>query len=301
MKNALRKMLTVAALAVLSLVTCHSSLFGQSIAFYQLGTVPPVTGNQPTIQSNMAFPGTAVGTAAGTQQILVENIGASTASTVVVVATGGSSADFGGSSLTTSPVTNCGGSLTAGQVCTVSVTFTPAAAGARSSTLSVSGSNFTTATIPITGYGISLNATATNAVALVIAPAATLSLTAASCGALVQMGATAGEVVTLPAPIVGCTYNFVITVTNTSASNEIRTDGSSHFLLGAVEHSATGIAPLMFWADGTSIQAFKANGSTTGGLIGSQLTVIGASATQWAITGTNECTATCTTAFTATP
>jgi hypothetical protein len=137
-----------------------------------------------------------------------------------------------------------------------------------------------------------------------IAAAATLSLTIANCGQLVLMGQTGGEVVTLPAAsaaTVGCTYEFAITTTNTSASNEIRTNSSSNFLLGAANHSATGIAGLMFWADGSTIQAIKMNGSTTGGLIGSTFRVVGISATQWEISGTNECTATCTTAFTATP
>lgn len=131
----------------------------------------------------------------------------------------------------------------------------------------------------------------------------TLALTTAQCGQLVQMGDLAGEVVTLPNPagFVGCSYDFVITISNTSNSNEIRTDGSSRFLLGAVEHSATGIAPLTFWADGTATQALKMDGAHLGGLIGSTFHVQAISSTQWEITGRNECTSVCTTGFTATP
>lgn len=134
-----------------------------------------------------------------------------------------------------------------------------------------------------------------------IAAAATLSLTTAQCGSVVLVGQATGEVVTLPAPSVGCAYDFVITTSNTSNSNEIRTDTATHFLLGAVEHAATGIAPLTFWADGSTIQAIKMDGSHLGGLVGSIFHVVGISTTQWEISGRNECTTVCTTAFNATP
>lgn len=298
MKNPLRRILTVAMFALLSLVTCHSSLlFGQSavISFYQTGTIYP-----PVVMSQLTFPATAIGASAVTQSFVVQNTGTATAASLTVSVSTGNTSDF---SITTSPATNCGGSLTVNATCTVTVTFTPTASGARSSTVAASwtGSGSPGAALTIAGTGIALNANALNTVAPVIPVAATLSLTAANCNALVQMGATTGEVVTLPAPIVGCTYQFAITVSNTSNYNEIRTDGSSHFLLGAVGHSATGIAPLNFWADGSTIQAIKMDGAHLGGLIGSTFDVTGISSTQWEISGTNECTATCTTAFTATP
>ena len=135
----------------------------------------------------------------------------------------------------------------------------------------------------------------------IIAAAATLSPTIAQCGSLIQMGATTGEVVTLPPPVQGCSFDFLITVTNTSNSNEIRTDSGSTFLAGSVAHSATGIAALTFWADGTSTQALKMDGAHLGGLIFSNFHVLANSATQWEISGTNLCTATCTTGFNATP
>lgn len=135
----------------------------------------------------------------------------------------------------------------------------------------------------------------------VIPTGATIAPTAAQSGSIISFGATGGSVVTLPAPVVGMWFDLVITVSNTSASNEIRTNAGSVFLLGAVEHSASGIAPLTFWADGTATQAIKMNGSTTGGLIGSKFKVTCVTATQWSISGTNLGTATMSTAFTATP
>jgi hypothetical protein len=134
----------------------------------------------------------------------------------------------------------------------------------------------------------------------IIAPAATLTLTNAQSGSLVQMGATTGEVVTLPTPVPGVNFTIAITVSNTSNYNEIQTPAGV-FLLGTVSHSASGIAPLNFWADGTSIRALKMDGAHLGGLIGSYFEIYAISTTQWVIGGTNLGTATMTTAFTATP
>ncbi len=135
----------------------------------------------------------------------------------------------------------------------------------------------------------------------VIPTGATIAPTAAQSGSLIAFGATGGSVVTLPPPVVGVWFDLVITVSNTSAANEIRTNTGTVFLLGMAEHSATGIAGLDFWADGTSIQAIKMDGAHLGGLIGSKFHVVCISATQWYITGINLGTATMTTAFTATP
>ena len=132
-----------------------------------------------------------------------------------------------------------------------------------------------------------------------IAAAATLSPTcAANSGSLIYFGATTGEVITLPAtPTPGCWFDFSITVSNTSNYNEIESGGSAIYFLGEAEHAASGIAPLDFYANGTSTIALKMDGAHLGGLIGSHFHVWGISATQWGISGTNEGTATMTTAF----
>ena len=135
----------------------------------------------------------------------------------------------------------------------------------------------------------------------VIQAGATLSLSIAQSGSLVLFGALTGSVVTLPPPVAGASFTLVVSVSNTSNSNEIRTDSSATFLVGAVDHSATGIAPLAFWADGSTIQAIKMDGAHLGGLVGTKLTVNAISATQWQIAGTNLGTATMTTAFNTTP
>ena len=135
----------------------------------------------------------------------------------------------------------------------------------------------------------------------IIAAGATAAPTIAQSGSLILMGATGGEVVTLPVPTVGAWYDVVITVSNTSAANEIQTDSSSTFLLGEVQHCATTIACLDFWANGSTIQAIKMDGAHLGGLIGSHFHLKAISITQWEISGSNLGTATMTTAFTTTP
>jgi hypothetical protein len=133
---------------------------------------------------------------------------------------------------------------------------------------------------------------------------ATLSPTcAAQSGQVIFMGAATGEVVTLPAAgagTVGCYFDFIITVTDTSNYNEIQTVGSN-YLLGEVQACASGVSCLDFWADGSSIKALKMGQTTTGGFLGSHFRVIGISSTQWEIFGVELGSGTMVTAFTATP
>ena len=119
-----------------------------TISFFQTTSIYPY----PAI-TTLNWGGTQVLVAATTQTFVVQNTGTATASTVVVAVATGNTSSFAAS---TSPVTNCGGSLAVNATCTVTVTFTPQAAGALTSTIAVSGSNFTTASLTIAGIGISL-------------------------------------------------------------------------------------------------------------------------------------------------
>jgi hypothetical protein len=103
---------------VLSLCLCVSVVKGQS-------AVPSV----------VAFGAGPVGTAMATQATVFTNTSASTLASLSVSASGTNSGDF---SLSTNPSTNCGGLLTAGSACTVTVTFTPGGVGARTASISFS-------------------------------------------------------------------------------------------------------------------------------------------------------------------
>jgi Abnormal spindle-like microcephaly-assoc'd, ASPM-SPD-2-Hydin/Cep192 domain 4 len=81
--------------------------------------------------STLTFSGQQVGTSSSAHSVTLTNSGGAALSISSISITGGNSGDF-------SKSTTCGSSLAAGASCTISVTFTPSAAGTRSSTLAVS-------------------------------------------------------------------------------------------------------------------------------------------------------------------
>lgn len=131
---------------------------------------------QSAIPSTVSFPAGTVGAAeAGTLATVFTNTSPVTITSLTVTVTGGSSGDY---SVTTSPSTNCGGSLTAGSACTITVTFTPGGFGARNSTLAIAwtGTASTPFTVFLAGTGIASSAGAA-AQTLVVATAYTNATT----------------------------------------------------------------------------------------------------------------------------
>ena len=115
---------------------------------------------------------------------------------------------------------------------------------------------------------------------------ATRTLTAKESGALCHFDAAAGVVYTLPAPVLGMEFKFITTVTCTSNSHKIISNAATVFLLGEVFMYTTATASGAGFAfNGTTHVACTSNGTTTGGLIGSEITVRALSSTQWLITG----------------
>lgn len=115
---------------------------------------------------------------------------------------------------------------------------------------------------------------------------ATRTLLPEEAGALCLHDRAAGVVYTLPTPSIGMQFEFLVTVTITSNAAKIITKAATEFLLGEVFMFTTATASgAGFAADGTTIRALSANGSTTGGIIGERYKVIALSTTQWAITG----------------
>jgi F5/8 type C domain/Pectate lyase superfamily protein/Abnormal spindle-like microcephaly-assoc'd, ASPM-SPD-2-Hydin len=96
--------------------------------------------------SSLSFVGTIVGSPSATQTVAVSNTG-TTSATVSGVTTSG---DFS--------QTNTCGTLAVGASCTVTVRFTPSAAGSRTGTLSIaSNANNNPATVALSGSGIGAN------------------------------------------------------------------------------------------------------------------------------------------------
>lgn len=116
---------------------------------------------------------------------------------------------------------------------------------------------------------------------------ATRQLLAKESGSLCLMDRAAGVIYTLPTPSIGMQFEFLVTVSVTSNAHKIVTAATaSQFLLGEVFMYTTATASgAGFAANGSSIGALSANGSTTGGLIGERYIVTAISTTQWAIWG----------------
>lgn len=147
----------------------------------------------------------------------------------------------------------------------------------------------------LTYVGSVSSVTADGAASLALAPqtgglvsgsGATVTLTAAQSGSTILLDRAAGIAFTLPAPVVGLKFTFIATIAVSSNAYSVTTDAGTTFLLGGVQQiiaaSATSEGQV---ADGTSDTAMSMNGSTTGGLVGTQFTVECVSATQWQVSG----------------
>lgn len=124
---------------------------------------------------------------------------------------------------------------------------------------------------------------------IIDAVGATRTLAPEESGALCRYDVATGVVYTLPPPsaqTIGLWYDFAVTVSVTSNAHKVITDAATTFLVGAVLMGSIATAsPGGFSANGTTIRALSANGTTTGGLIGETYRLTCISATQWQISG----------------
>lgn len=116
---------------------------------------------------------------------------------------------------------------------------------------------------------------------------ATRKLKANESGSLCLFDRAAGIVYTLPTPIVGMTFEFLVTVAVTSNAHKVITSAATEFLLGGVIMGDVTVAQSgdYFEADGSTHVAISAGGSTTGGLLGERYKLTAISTTQWVIHG----------------
>ena len=129
---------------------------------------------------SLAWADVALGSQGAPQSITLSNIGTSQISIGNIAISGTNAGDFAISSKT------CGASLAASSNCSVTITFTPAAPGARQATLSITHSGFNSSeSVPLSGSGTGKIST------LTVSPQ-TLSFGAADIGS-----STAAQTVTL--------------------------------------------------------------------------------------------------------
>ena len=122
-------------------LTITASGLTNTVPLSGTGVAPgPILNANPT---SLTFPATIVGTAAATQTVTVTNSGTTSATVSGVSASG----DFS--------QTNTCGTLAVGASCTVTVGFTPSAAGARTGSVTLtSNANNSPTTISLSGSGI---------------------------------------------------------------------------------------------------------------------------------------------------
>lgn len=148
-------------------------------------------------------------------------------------------------------------------------------------------------TSTVTAVGIVNTGTSTGGKRAVTASGGTArTLTAAGSGSVNLFDSAAGITYTLPAPVVGLTYDFVWTVSQSSSAHVIVTDAATTFLLGGVStFSATDVTPSatlgpkFFAANGTTHVKYTSNATTTGTATGSWLRLICVSSTVWYVNG----------------
>lgn len=128
---------------------------------------------------------------------------------------------------------------------------------------------------------------------------ATRTLTKAESGANVLFNRAAGIVYTLPPPVPGTKFTFIVTVSLTSNAYTVNTSGATVFIVGSLEGDIEGAATgETHFANGSTHIGISMNATTTGGLIGGIFTLECISSTLWMVTGNTSCTATPATPFT---
>jgi hypothetical protein len=130
-----------------------------------IGTGAGGTATVTVTPSSLTYSAQTVGTTSGAQSVTVSNTGSTAVNFAGFSIIGANSSDFALGSGAGAGTCNPSGSLGANASCTISVTFTPTATGARSATLSITDN--------ATGspQSVSLNGTGTNAQVIISIPA----------------------------------------------------------------------------------------------------------------------------------
>lgn len=116
-------------------------------------------------------------------------------------------------------------------------------------------------------------------------------------GAVVLLDHAAGATVTLPAPLAGLKFTFVVKTTVTSNAYKVITDAATTFLQGCLRVPVAAGTGTDFFADGTTDVSINLNGSTKGGLLGGEFELVCVDGTQWQVNGVVEGSGTVATPF----
>jgi hypothetical protein len=130
-----------------------------------------------------------------------------------------------------------------------------------------------------------LNSTANVQPAITTATASPLPILS---GSTFLLSRAAGTTITLPAPVPGTNYSFVVITAVTSNSYKIITDAGTTFMQGIDTIGFSTLGSIEnFQGNGTSHISFNMNGTTTGGLIGTQVDCLCITSTLWQVNANN--------------
>lgn len=121
-----------------------------------------------------------------------------------------------------------------------------------------------------------------------LANAATLTLTGPDTGGLILMDRAAGSAIALPsAPADGTNFTFQ-TKTDPSTGNYTITTGGSDIFAGSTYSKVAGAVDTMFSATAGTETIITLNGTTSGGLIGTDIDMVyRADGAAWYVSGVN--------------
>jgi len=242
------------------------------------------TGTSPGVGlslSSLTFGSQLVGTSAAAQTVTLTNNGNGTLNFTSIAVTGANAADF--------PETStCGSSLAALENCTISVTFTPAAAGSRTATVNISDNAAgSPQTVSLTGTGTSPTVTLTASSLTFItqtlgttSPAQSVTLSnsgnaALNIASIALAGANPGdftETTTCGASVAAggsCTISVTFTPTSAasySASVVITDNASSSPQMITLTGTGVGTAPVAGLSTNSLTFGSQSLGTTSGAL-----------------------------------
>lgn len=116
-------------------------------------------------------------------------------------------------------------------------------------------------------------------------------LTNEQSGALIIFNSTTGNLVTLPTPVKGVWFEFIVQIARTGGSSVIITnDTTAESLIGSIISASETVGDGMdvFTANGSTHDQIAMNGTTTGGEVGTRFVLTALSSTQWLVKGTNQ-------------
>lgn len=126
-----------------------------------------------------------------------------------------------------------------------------------------------------------------------------VTLTSGEFGSVVTLNPSAAVVVTLPTPVAGAQFTFIVGTAATSSNTIKVITGTiaSQFLQGYLGVPVAAGTQTLFFGNGTTDVSINLNGTTTGGLIGGEFTLTGISSTIWQVAGNVEGSGTVATPF----